>query len=116
MRGVADQSGPWDRPGRTRRVLLSDGSEAHEELTAFDRPDGFAYRVVFATGPLRHLVHHADGQWWFAPDGAGRTRIRWRYTFAPTRPRLRPFVAAIVAPLWRAYATRVLATALAYVR
>ncbi len=45
VRGVRDQSGVWDTAGRTRVVLLSDGSEVPERLTMVDRPRAFSYRV-----------------------------------------------------------------------
>ena len=43
VKGVRDQSGEWDHVGATRTVLLEDGSSAHEELTAVNRPHHFGY-------------------------------------------------------------------------
>jgi Polyketide cyclase / dehydrase and lipid transport len=105
--GTRGQTGDWDHVGARRVVELSDGSEAQEELTAYDAPRHFGYRVGSLTGPLRRLVEHADGAWWFAPDGSGGTHIRWTYTFR-ARGATAPVLRLVVAPLWRAYAGRAL--------
>ena len=110
--GTRGQTGAWDRVGASRTVLLGDGSEAREELTAYDAPAHFAYRLSGFTGPLRLLVEGVDGAWWFAPAGGGGTGVRWTYAFRP-RPGRRLLVRVVVAPLWRAYAQRVLARATA---
>lgn len=106
--GTREQTGGWDHVGARRVVELSDGSEAREELTSYDAPDHFGYRVGSFTGPLRRVVEHADGAWWFSPSGAGATHIRWTYTFEP-KGALAPVVRLVLAPLWRAYAGRALA-------
>jgi Polyketide cyclase / dehydrase and lipid transport len=111
VRGVRGQAGAWDHLGATRVVELSDGSEAREAITAYERPRHFAYRVGPFTGPFRRLVRAADGAWWFAPATAsGGTEIHWTYAFEPARFAA-PAVRLAVAPLWRAYARRVLARA-----
>ena len=110
--GTREQSGGWDHVGATRTVELADGSEAREELTAFDAPAHFGYRVSGFTGPLRHVVEHADGAWWFAEAPGGGAHVRWTYVFAPRRGR-GPVVRAAIAPLWRVYARRALARAVA---
>jgi hypothetical protein len=109
--GTREQTGEWDHVGASRIVELSDGSEAGERLTAYDAPRHFAYRVADFTGPLRRLVAHADGEWWFTPAGGGSSSIVWTYTFAPRHAAAWPVVRAIVAPLWRAYSRRALARA-----
>jgi hypothetical protein len=110
VRGVRDQSGAWDHAGATRVVELSDGNEAPETITSFDRPGYFAYTVGPFTGPMNRVVAQADGEWWFAP-ATGGTEITWTYTFRP-RPRMGAVTRLVVAPMWRAYARRVLALAL----
>jgi hypothetical protein len=107
VRGVRDQTGSWDTPGRTRIVVLSDGSEVPERLTMVDRPRAFAYRLGPFPRPLGLLVAHADGDWAFAPDARGGTAIRWAYRFS-AQPGRRTIVAMILAPLWRGYARRAL--------
>jgi hypothetical protein len=106
VRGVRDQSGPWDTAGRTRVVLLEDGSEVTEQLTVVDRPAGFGYRLGPFARPLGLLVAHAEGDWEFAAREGG-TSIRWTYRFS-ARPGRRVVVAALLAPLWRGYARRAL--------
>ena len=110
--GTRDQTGAWDHVGATRTVQLSDGSEAREAITAYEAPAHFGYRLDAFTGPLRLVAEGADGAWWFSAAGAGGTDVRWTYVFAPRAGR-RWLVRAAVAPLWRAYARRVLARAIA---
>jgi Polyketide cyclase / dehydrase and lipid transport len=106
VRGVRDQTGPWDTPGRTRRVELTDGSVTTERLTEHTPPHSFAYEL---TGVLAPLVHRVRGEWTFTPDGTG-TVVRWTYAFFPRRGR-RLLVRLAVLPLWRRYATATLARA-----
>jgi hypothetical protein len=73
VRGVRDQSGSWDTAGRTRIVLLTDGSEVPERLTMVNRPRAFAYRLGPFPRPLGLLVAYADGEWAFSEDGRGGT-------------------------------------------
>ena len=110
--GTHAQTGAWDHVGATRTVELSDRSEAREAITAYDAPAHFAYRLEGFTGPLRRVVEGADGAWWFSAGARGGTDVRWTYVFLP-RPGRRWLVRAAVAPLWRAYARRVLALAIA---
>ena len=110
--GTREQTGAWDHVGATRVVELSDGSEARERIAAYAAPSHFAYRVGGFTGPLRRLVAHADGAWWFEDDGAGGTHVRWTYTFQPLA--LRAWLVRLaVARLWRPYARRALARSVA---
>ncbi|AXQ27982.1 polyketide cyclase [Solimonas sp. K1W22B-7] len=100
--GTREQSGAWDGAGQTRVVMLSDGSEAGERMDRYRHPEYFAYTVSGFTGVLRWLVHSANGEWWFEPEGEG-TRVRWRYAF-----NARSWVVAlpvwfITRMLWRGY-------------
>jgi hypothetical protein len=99
-----EQTGPWDHVGATRTVELSDGSAAHERLTAYHAPAHFAYRLDDFTGAFRLLVTHADGAWWFSPTPRG-THVRWTYIFYPRTGRA-AVVRAVVAPLWTVYQRR----------
>lgn len=104
------QSGPWDRPGRTRVPHFTDGSTAFEEMLEYTHPHSFAYRVSRFTNPvLRFLVDHLRGEWTFTPDGDATT-IRWTYAFAP---RHRLLVRYALAPVWRVYMNAALARAVA---
>jgi hypothetical protein len=105
-----EQTGAWDHVGARRVVELADGSEAREELTAYEAPTHFAYRVSDFTGPLRLLVSRADGAWWFSDRGNGDTHVRWTYVFQP-RTGFASVVRAAIAPLWSAYERRALALA-----
>jgi polyketide cyclase/dehydrase/lipid transport protein len=110
---TTDQTGPWDHVGVSRTVKLSDGNDVRERITAYERPAYFAYRLgPFDSGALRHLVVEAHGEWRFTAQGDASTAIRWTYTFGPRRFAALA-VRLIVAPLWRAYAKRVLALAIA---
>ena len=108
--GTREQTGAWDHVGATRVVELSDGSSAREQLTAYQAPTHFAYRLDGFTGSLRRLVSSADGAWWFSDAGGGTTHVRWMYVFQPRAGRA--LVArAVIAPLWSAYARRTLGRA-----
>ncbi|WP_213878998.1 SRPBCC family protein [Pseudomonas sp. dw_358] len=76
-----DVSGPWDRPGSWRHVVLTDGGTAREQVTAFDRETYFAYQVSEFTFAVKYLATHAQGQWWFTEPQTGETQVRWTYTF-----------------------------------
>jgi hypothetical protein len=107
-----DQTGEWDHVGASRVVQLSDGSEANERITAYDRHRYFAYRVgPFESGPLRHVVVEVHGEWWFTARDTMNTAIRWTYTFRPRRYAA-PVVRLLIARLWRGYAKRALALAI----
>jgi hypothetical protein len=108
--GTRDLTGEWDHVGATRTVDLADGSSAREEITAYERPRYFAYRLSGFTGSLRALVNDVRGEFWFSAANDGRTEIRWRYAFEPRRLR-RPIVALVLARLWRAYARKAIALA-----
>ncbi len=105
---VTDQTGSWDAVGQTRTIRLSDGSEAQEALTDYDRPRYFAYRVSDLTGPVRFLTTAARGEWWFEDVPGGATAIRWRYAFEPRSPLARPVLWAVARPLWQGYMYAVL--------
>ena len=115
VRGNREQTGAWDHVGASRVVELSDGSEAPERITGYAPPHHFAYRVGPFTSALRFAVSHADGAWWFSDAGDRGTHVRWSYTFRLHGPAA-PLVRLAIAPLWRAYAERVLALALAAAR
>jgi hypothetical protein len=101
---TSDLSGPWDTPGSTRTVHLTNGATATERLDAFERPDLFSYTVSDFTGPFGRIVDHAVGSWRFDRDGAG-SRFTWTYRFIP-RPRCGPLVAVIVRTAWAGYMQR----------
>jgi hypothetical protein len=109
VRGVRDQTGAWDAPGRSRYVDLVDGSSATERLTEYTRPHSFAYELTEFTGVLGRLVTRVRGEWTFTPDGA-RSLIRWTYSFFP-RPGRALLVRWGVVPLWRHYAAATLGKA-----
>jgi hypothetical protein len=104
--GVASTSGttgPWDVPGSTRIVHLTDGTTVRETVKAASAPDYFAYRLTEFSSPIiRRLVHEAGGQWWFADEGAG-TRARWTYT-AESRNILAALILfPVIKILWNLY-------------
>jgi hypothetical protein len=105
-----EQTGGWDHVGASRIVELSDGSQAREQLVAYQPPRHFAYRLEGFTGPLGRLVSHADGTWWFSDAGGGAAHVRWMYVFAPRAARALVVRAAIV-PLWSVYQRRALSLA-----
>ena len=101
VRGVKNQTGPWNRAGASRNPDLSDGSTATERLTEYTAGHSFAYELTGFTNVLSRLVNGVRGEWTFTPDGSG-TLIRWTYEFKPLRRRYF-LVRWALAPLWRRY-------------
>jgi hypothetical protein len=54
--GTREQTGAWDHVGASRIVQLSDGSQAPEQLMAYEPPSHFAYRLDGFTGPARRRI------------------------------------------------------------
>ncbi|NEM91610.1 SRPBCC family protein [Galbitalea soli] len=103
---VRDQTGAWDAPGQTRRLLLSDGGWVIEHTEVVDRPHTFAYRLSDFQKLFGAIVEGARAEWTFS-EVAGGTLIDWSYTFLPRRG-AGPLVGAIVRVLWGPYMRRVL--------
>jgi SLT domain-containing protein len=59
---------------------MKDGTTAREEVTAYRRPEYFAYKTGEYTFALKYLATGATGEWWFTPDGTA-TAVRWTYVF-----------------------------------
>jgi hypothetical protein len=73
-------TGPWDVPGSTRIVHLSDETFVRETVKVATAPNYFAYRLNDFSGRMvRMLVREAMGQWWFTDEGTG-THVKWTYT------------------------------------
>jgi hypothetical protein len=80
VRNTTNTTGPWDRPGSTRIVHLTDGTTVRETVTSATAPDYFAYRLTeFSSPMIGRLVKEARGQWWFTDSGAG-LQAKWTYT------------------------------------
>lgn len=93
-------TGPWDVPGSSRTIHLTDGNTAREEVTAANAPDYFAYVVTEFTHPLvRRLVKESRGQWWFTDDGSG-THVKWTYAFEGRSVLAMPLILPLVKILW----------------
>ena len=101
--GVAKTSGttgPWDVPGSSRTVHLTDGNTATEQVTAADTPDYFAYLVTGFSHPLvRMLVKEGRGQWWFT-DAPSGTHLKWSYAFVPASALAAPLLVPVVKFAW----------------
>src|SRR5690242_15377825 len=99
------QAGAWGSPGQTRTVVLSDGSSNLETLVGSDRAT-LDYRYVLSDfkGPFKALVRTIDGQFAFAPEGAG-TRVTWTWSMHPTNP-VGGLALRVVGVFWRRWAGR----------
>jgi Polyketide cyclase / dehydrase and lipid transport len=90
--------GHWDpdrdRTGNRRRVEFADGNHLAEEVLA-DTSDRFRYMIWGFTGPQRIAVRYAVAEFTYAERDGG-TDVHWTYSFHPTSPLTRPFVAAFV--------------------
>ena len=77
---TSDTTGPWDVPGSTRIVHLTDKNTVRETVTTATAPDYFAYRLTEFSNPMiRFLVKEARGRWWFTDEASG-TQAKWTYT------------------------------------
>jgi len=93
-------TGPWNVPGSTRIVHLSDGTTCRETVKAATAPDYFAYRITeFSSRRLRMLVREANGQWWFTDEGAG-THAKWTYTAESRSFLVTPILVPVIKILW----------------
>jgi hypothetical protein len=106
MAGVSnttDTTGPWDKPGSTRIVHLTDGTSVRETVTSATAPDYFAYRLTeFSSPRVGRLVKEARGQWWFTDSGSG-LHAKWTYT-AESKTALGALILyPIIKILWNRY-------------
>ena len=79
--GVEDQTGPMHVPGSSRRLRLTDGTTAMEQITSCEPPREVQYRLYELTNLFRHLVAEAHAEIWFREIQEHRTRVEWQYTF-----------------------------------
>jgi hypothetical protein len=100
---TSENTSPWDRPGSARLIHLADGSTVREQLTDYDRPRFFAYRVWAVENPIvRRLAVEARGEWTFAAEASG-TRVTWTYTFTARNRWAAVPLFGITQLLWRGY-------------
>jgi len=100
---TSDTPGPWDRPGSTRIVHLTDGTTVRETVTSATAPDYFAYRLTeFSSAMIRMLVKEARGQWWFTDNGAG-LQAKWTYTAVSRNPIAPLMLYPVIKILWNRY-------------
>ena len=104
---IRDQSGPWDGPGQTRKLMLSDGGWVIEHITNVQPHGFFAYNLTDFQRIFKRLVDHARAEWTFTEVDGG-TRIHWSYTFFPLNAAARPVLSLIVTLLWAPYMKKVL--------
>jgi hypothetical protein len=106
MPGVSNTTGttgPWDRPGSTRVVHLTDGTSCRETVTSATAPDYFAYKLTEFSNPIiRFLVKEARGQWWFTDSGTG-LQAKWTYTAETKNAFGVVLVAPVIKILWKRY-------------
>ncbi|MBW0015347.1 SRPBCC family protein [Mycobacterium sp.] len=105
IKEVRDQTGDWDAPGRSRRLIMPGGS-VREELNSVDPPRSFGYRLTDITGPMALLIGSVTGVWNFDQVGDG-TEITWRWTIYP-KSRLAGPALPVFGMVWKGYARRAL--------
>jgi hypothetical protein len=96
------QDGAWDTVGKTRTVVLTDGTSNLETMVEYSRPGNYRYQLSDFTGPMKALVAGVDGQFSFVPEGSG-TRVTWSWKIHPTNPVTRTLL-PVVGFFWRRYA------------
>jgi hypothetical protein len=105
VRNTESLSGPWHVPGSTRIVRLTSGAAVREEVTGWQRPSTFSYRVTALPRPLSSLAREAVGLWSFEGDEE-RSRLIWTYSFEPAGGWAIPLLRAFVATQWAGYMRR----------
>ncbi len=103
---VRDQSGKWDAPGQTRRLMLSDGGSVIETTLIVKPVELFVYELTGFQKFFGAIVDHARAEWTFG-EVAGGTSIHWTYTYVSRGGLARPTVALIVRLAWGPYMRRV---------
>lgn len=92
--GVEEQTGPMHVIGSSRRLRLTDGTTAVEQVTSCEPPREVQYRLYELTNLFRHLVAEARAEIRFREFQEDYTRVEWQYTFFGRSP-----VAALVLKL-----------------
>lgn len=96
-------TGPWSSVGSQRVTHLADGSTAREQVTHYERPGRFAYRIWEFDHPiLKRLATSGRGDWTFEQLPQG-TRVVWTYTFTATGPLAALPLSGVAQLLWRGY-------------
>lgn len=98
---VEAQTGDWNAIGQTRTIRLADNTTAREEITDYEAPSQFGYKVSNWNGALQFMAREAKSEWRFSEVPANQTRIEWRYTFRPRSAWLLLPLMLVVQLLWR---------------
>jgi hypothetical protein len=105
---TTDTTGPWDVPGSTRIVHLTDGTRCRETVQQATASEYFAYRLTeFSSPPVAALVKEAGGQWWFTDENGG-THAKWTYTAESRNDLAIVVLKPIIKILWNNYMTAAL--------
>jgi Polyketide cyclase / dehydrase and lipid transport len=100
---TSDITGPWNQPGSARIVHLADRTTVREQLTSYDAPGHFAYKVWdFGNPLLGALCTGARGEWRLDPHPNG-TMVTWTYPFNARNAAAYVPLAAIARLLWHGY-------------
>ena len=99
--------GEWANVGARRRVVLSDGHFAAEEVLANDNAGLFRYEVWGYTNFARFAVDYAVGEF-RQTDVGGKTHIMWTYSFHKHSVFGDLFLDSFVQNSWAAYMRSVL--------
>lgn len=90
----------WQGVGTRRRVHLSDGSTATEEILADEGPARFRYQVFGYTSSAARFVEYAVGEFRLSATEDDYTRVVWTYKFRPRTLLGRMFLGGWVKRNW----------------
>lgn len=94
--------GTWDEPGARRRVVLSDGHYAAEEVLERDKPELFRYMVWDYTNFAKLATNYAVGE--FAVKNVdSKAEVTWTYSFHKRSPITAGFLEGFVRDTWAPY-------------
>jgi hypothetical protein len=97
--------GAWGRVGARRVVVLSNGGTLKEEITAFDPPALYAYRISDFHFFVKNLSSSGTGVWQFFRVG-DQTRVVWTYAFQPRSAGSKPLLELGVSWFYRPFMKR----------
>ena len=97
--------GPWGRVGARRVVVLDNGGTLEEEITAYDLPVLYTYRISDFHFFLRDFSSRGTGVWQFFRVG-DKTRVVWTYSFEPKSRGVRPLLDLGISWFYRPFMSR----------
>jgi len=101
--GTSNNVGPWNVPGSTRQIIMADGSTVQEQVTYFERPGRFSYKLWNFTNPFMRATATGTRAEWMANAAQGGTTVTWTYIFTAKGGLTALMLSGFGRGLWRRY-------------